>query len=115
MRHNPDPNDFVDVDEAFEEGYDPDEITLATFTIASGDSVDHATLEYRKGGVYGPAGAGKAGTEWAIGLYRGYHYNGDDIPIAADYAAHILSTLAGVNEDHLEEYDWTAQDWAYFE
>lgn len=45
-------------------------------------------------------------------MYQGYHYNGQDIPIADDAAEHILETLG---EKPFDEYDWTGRDWTYFE
>lgn len=108
-----DPNEFVDVDEAFkdEPDYNPDEITFAEFTIVPGDDVNHAALVYWADGVsfFG----GSTGCKWAISLYQGYHYNGQDLPIGDDAAQHVLETLADNRE--LEEYEWTAQNWTYFE
>jgi hypothetical protein len=112
MRRELNPNDFVDVDEAFEDDYDPDEITLATFTIVPGDQVGHAYLEYNERGHAFLGGSG--GPKWAIGLYQGYHYNGQSLPLHdPDEARHVLETLSGTS--NLEEYDWAAQDWADFE
>lgn len=45
------PNDFVDTDAAFDDDYDPDEITFAEFTVVPGDEVNHATLVYNGSGV----------------------------------------------------------------
>ena len=112
MRDELDPNDFVDTDEVFEDDYDPDEITLATFTIVPGDSVDHATLVYNEHGFSFLGGS--SGPKWAIDLYSGYRYNGQPLELHdPDQARHVLETLAGTSE--FSEYDWSAQDWAYFE
>jgi len=107
-----DPNDFVDTDEAFEDDYDADEITFAGFTIVPGDQVSHAELVYWADGV--SFLGGRPSVCWAISLYQGYHYNGQDLPLHdPDEARHVLETLSGTTE--LAEYDWAAQDWAYFE
>lgn len=106
-----DPNDFVDLDEAFEDDYDPDEITYAEFTIVPGDQVNHAALVYSSRGVSFLGGS--TGTNWAISLYQGYHYNGQDLPISGDVARHVLETLAGTRD--LESYEWAAHNWTYFE
>ena len=112
MRDAPDPNDFVDVDAAFNDDYDPGEITLATFTVVPGDQVAHAELVYKAHGHHFLGGS--AGPEWAIGLYYGYRYNGQNLPLHdPDEPRHVLEILAGTRS--LEEYDWTGQDWAYFE
>lgn len=108
-----DPNDFVDTDEAWkDEDYNPDDgITHADFTIIPGGQVDGATLVYK---ARGANLAGRDfGTPWAISLYQAYRYNGQDIPISHVAAEHILRNLAGTN--NLEDYDWVAQDWTYFE
>lgn len=112
MNRELDPNDFVNPDDVFEDDYDAEKITLATFTIVPGDQVDHATLVYNERGHAFLGGSG--GPKWAISLYYGYRYNGQDLPLHdPDEARHVLETLSGTT--NLEEYDWAAQDWAYFE
>lgn len=112
MHDNIDPRDFVDPDDVFEDDYDPDEITLASFTIVPGGEVAHATLEWRANGISFLGGS--TGTNWAIGLYYGYRYNGQDLPLHdPDAARHVLEKLSGTT--NLEDYDWAAQNWAYFE
>lgn len=106
-----DPNDFIDTDAVFDAEYNPDRITLATFTIVPGDQVNHCELVYWDDGV--TFLGGPTGTNWAISMYYGYRYNGDDIPIMPDAARHILETLAGSRD--LKDYDWAAQNWVYCE
>lgn len=111
MRNGLDPNDFVDPDDVFEEEYDADEITLASFTIVPGEGVNHAELVYQANGISFLGGS--TGSNWAIDLYYGYRYNGQNLPIPDDAARHVLEKLSGTN--NFEDYDWAAQDWAYFE
>jgi len=107
-----DPNDFVDVDEAFEDDYEPDRITLASFVVVPGGQVASASLEYNERGFAFLGGSG--GPKWAIDLYSGYHYNGQALPLHdPDEPRHVLETLSGT--DGLASYDWAAQDWTYFE
>lgn len=107
-----DPNGFVNIDEAFDDEWDdqPDEIRYAEFGLISGLS-GKATLIYKSDGISLEGGA--TGTKWAIALYSGYHYNGQDIPIRERAARHVLETISGM--DSLDEYEWTAQNWTYFE
>ena len=65
-----DPNDFVDVDEAFEDDYEPDRITLASFVVVTGGEVASASLEYNERGFSFLGGSG--GPKWAINLYAIY-------------------------------------------
>ncbi len=112
MLDEPDPNDFVNVDEAFGDGYDRDRIALASFVIVPGGEVANASLEYKDRGFAFLGGSG--GPKWAIDLYAGYRYNGQDIPIHdPDAIRHILEKLAGTSD--LSEYDWAGDDHAYFE
>jgi len=107
-----DPNDFVDRDKAFGDGYDRDRITLASFEVIRDGDMAHASLEYNERGFAFLGGSG--GPKWAINLYAGYHYNGQSLPLHdPDEARHVLEKLSGT--DSLEEYDWVAQNWTYFE
>jgi hypothetical protein len=107
-----DPNDWIDVDEMFPDDYGPDEITYAGFTIVPGDTTDYCSLIWWADGVNLEGGG--TGCNWAISMYYGYRYNGQDIPIG-DYAAeHILKNLSGKG-NNWKEYDWAAQDWVYAE
>lgn len=106
-----DPNDFVDTDAVFEDDYDPEKVTMATFTIVHGDEVNHAELVFRDDGIHFLGRSTRA--KWGVSLYEGYHYNGQDLPIRPEAARHVLETVSGTT--NLEEYDWSAQNWAYFE
>lgn len=108
------PNDFVDPDEVFEDDYDAEEISLAEFTIVPGDDINHAALVWSKKGIGQPGGGRRSGPTWALSMYYGYRYNGDDIPIPDASAKHILGNLLGAGAS-AEDTDWAALGWAYFE
>lgn len=110
-----DPNDFVDTDEVFDDEYngqnDDGRITYAEFTIVPGSEVSHASLVYHDDGVSFLGGS--TGANWAISLYYGYRYNGQDLPISDKAARHVLEKLGDSGRD-LSATDWTAYDWTSF-
>jgi hypothetical protein len=112
MSANLDPDNWVDTGEAFPDDYSPAAgITHAEFTILPGDEVNRLSLVFDADGI-SFLGA-FSGAYWALSIHAPYHYSGQDIPVHHEHAEHILAEMAGT--DVFEEYDWHAQDWAYFE
>lgn len=105
------PDDLIDIDQVFGDEHDASTVSYAEFTIVPGEQVNHAALVFRRGGI--SFLGGDTGLNWAISLYQGYHYNGQDLPIGEQAARHVLEKLAGSRD--LAGYDWAAQDWTYFE
>lgn len=101
-----DPNDFVDVNEAT----GGKKIERATFTIIPGTN-RNAALRFRAGGI-GFLGA-QTSHNWAISLYSGNKYNGQDLPISDEAARHVLEKLARSRD--IEDFEWAEYESNNFE